>query len=185
MLSWGKPQPCLLRLNSRDISKEVERLDAQTFQREAMKLEQLLYHISYSLLHSDADCADAVQEALLRAWQHRDELRSMSLFKAWLCRILVNACHDILRKRGKLTLVPLDEAVIVTAQQRDTLALRQALEQLPPEQNICIVMHYLEGWSIAEIAKLLAIPEGTVKTRLRAGRERLSRLLSDEWEVEA
>ena len=160
-------------------------MDAQTFQREAMKLEQLLYHISYSMLRSDTDCADAVQEALLRAWQHRDDLRDMRLFKAWMCRILMNTCHDTLRKRGKLTLVPLDEAIVVTQWQRDTLALRQALEQLPPEQNTCIVMHYLEGWSVAEIAEAMETPEGTVKTRLRAGRERLSRLLGEEWEVEA
>ena len=160
-------------------------MDAQTFQREAMKLEQLLYHISYSMLRSDTDCADAVQEALLRAWQHREDLRDMRLFKAWLCRILMNTGHDTLRKRGKLTLVPLDEAIVVTQWQRDTLALRQALEQLPPEQNTCIVMHYLEGWSVAEIAEAMETPEGTVKTRLRAGRERLSRLLGEEWEVEA
>ena len=160
-------------------------MDAQTFQREAMKIERLLYHISYAMLRSDADCADAVQEALLRAWKHRDDLRDMRIFKNWLCRILVNACHDILRKRGKLTLVPLEEAIIVTEQQRDTLALRQALEQLPPEQNACIVMHYLEGWSVAEIAEALDIPDGTVKSRLRYGREQLSRLLGDEWEVEA
>lgn len=160
-------------------------MDAQTFQREAMKLERLLYRISFSMLRSDADCADAVQEALLRAWQHRGELRDMRLFKPWLCRILVNACHDLLRRRGKLTLVPLEEALVVSERQRDTLALRQALEQLPPEQNVCLVMHYLEGWSVAEIAEALDVPEGTVKSRMRYGRGQLSRLLGEEWEVEA
>ena len=160
-------------------------MDAQTFQREAMKHERLLYHISYAMLRSDADCADAVQEALLRAWQHRDTLRNIGLFKTWLCRILINACNDILRRRGKLTLVPLEEAIIMTERERDTLALRQALEQLPPEQSACIVMHYLEGWSISEIAETLGIPDGTVKSRLRYGREHLSRLLGEEWEVEA
>ena len=169
----------------RDFFREVEHLDAQTFQREAMKLEQLLYHISFSMLRSDADCADVVQDALLRAWQHRDDLRDMRMFKAWLCRILVNACRDMLRKRVKLTLVPLDEALTVSEPTRDTLALRQALAQLPPEQNACIVMHYLEGWTVAEISAAMDLPEGTVKTRLRAGREKLSRLLGDEWEVEA
>ena len=160
-------------------------MDAQTFQREAMKHEQMLYRVSYAMLHSDTDCADAVQEALLHAWQHRDDLREMRFFRTWLCRILMNACNDILRRRGKLTLVPLEEAYDVGVRERDTLALRQALEQLPPEQNACIVMHYLEGWSIAEIASALEVPLGTVKTRLMYGRNRLSRLLGEEWEVEA
>ena len=160
-------------------------MDAQTFQREAMKHEKLLYHISYAMLHSDTDCADAVQEALLHAWQHRDGLRDMGLFRSWLCRILVNSCNDLLRKRGKLKLVPLEEAAAIGVRERDTLALRQALEQLSPEQRTCIVMHYLEGWPVAEIAVMLDIPEGTVKTRLMYGRNRLSRLLGEEWEVEA
>ncbi|MCH5286221.1 MAG: RNA polymerase sigma factor [Christensenellaceae bacterium] len=161
-------------------------MDAQTFQREAMKHERLLYRISYAMLHSDADCADAVQEALLRAWQHRNELRNMAYFRSWLCRILMNACNDILRRRAKLTLVPLEEATDIGIRERDTLALRQALEKLPPEQNACIVMHYLEGWPVADIAAMMGVPEGTVKTRLLYGRNRLSRLLGEEWEeVEA
>lgn len=160
-------------------------MDAQTFQREALTHERLLYHISYAMLRSDQDCADAVQEALLRAWQHRDRLRDRKLFKAWLCRILVNTCNDILRKRGKLTLVPLEEIYDVGVKEKDTLALRQALEQLTPEQNTCIVMHYLEGFSVAEIAETLEIPVGTVKTRLMYGRNHLSQILGEEWEVEA
>ena len=160
-------------------------MDAQTFQREAMKYERLLYHISYAMLHSDSDCADAVQDALLRAWQHRDGLRDMSLFRTWLCRILINACNDVLRKRGKLRLVPLEEASTIGVRERDTLALRQALEQLSPEQRTCIVMHYLEGWPVTEIAATLEIPEGTVKTRLMYGRNHLSQLLGEAWEVEA
>ena len=160
-------------------------MDAQAFQREALKLEKLLYHISYAMLHSDADCADAVQDALLRAWQYRDDLREMRLFKSWLCRILINSCNDILRKRSRLSLVPLEEAEVVSAREKDTLALRQALEQLPPEQNACIVMHYLEGWTVSEIAEALELPEGTVKTRMRYAREKLGRLLGEAWEVEA
>ena len=160
-------------------------MDAQTFQREALKHERLLYHISYAMLRSDADCADAVQEALLRAWQHRAELRRMSLFRAWLCRILVNTCNDMLKKRGKLRLVPLEEAEPVGTWEQDTLALREAIEKLPPEQHACIVMQYLEGISVAEIAETLGIPEGTVKTRLMYGRRHLSELLGEEWEVEA
>lgn len=160
-------------------------MDAKAFQQEAMKYERLLYHISYAMLGSDADCADAVQEALLRAWQHREGLRQASMFKSWLCRILVNACNDMLRKRGRLTLVPLDEAAEVSTRDKDTLALREALEQLPAEQRVCIVMHYLDGQTIADIAGLLGVPEGTVKSRMLYGRNRLSQLLGEEWEVEA
>lgn len=74
-------------------------MDAQTFQQEAMKLERLLYHICYGMLHNQSDCEDAIQEALLRAWKNRHQLRDMEHFRSWLCRITANACQDVLRKR--------------------------------------------------------------------------------------
>ena len=63
-------------------------MDAVTFQTEALKLEKLLYHISWSMLNNNEDCADAVQEALAKAWQRRDTLKSMRAFRPWLTRIL-------------------------------------------------------------------------------------------------
>ena len=59
-------------------------VDAVTFQREAMRYERLLYRISYAMLRHNEDCADAVQETLLRAWRSREGLRSMDAFRPWL-----------------------------------------------------------------------------------------------------
>ena len=59
-------------------------VDARTFQTEALKIEKLLYHISYAMLRNESDCEDAVQEALLRAWQKRGTLRDMAAFRSWL-----------------------------------------------------------------------------------------------------
>ena len=67
-------------------------VDARTFQTEALKIEKLLYHISYAMLRNESDCEDAVQEALLRAWQKRGTLRDMAAFRSWLCRIVANTC---------------------------------------------------------------------------------------------
>lgn len=57
-------------------------VDARTFQTEALKIEKLLYHISYAMLRNESDCEDAVQEALLRAWQKRGTLRDMAAFRS-------------------------------------------------------------------------------------------------------
>lgn len=84
-------------------------MDAVTFQTEAMRCERLMYHVGYSILHNDQDCADAVQEALTRAWQKQHTLRSPSRFRPWLMKILVNTCRDILRQRQKIRFVPLEE----------------------------------------------------------------------------
>ena len=154
-------------------------MDAVTFQKEAMRLQALLYHVSFSILRNDQDCADAVQEALMLAWQHRDGLREGASFKPWLTRILVNACNTMLRKRARARLVLLDEVVVPTGD-ADNLPLRDALDRLPQDLRVATVLHYLEGFSVREIAEMLDAPENTVKMRLMRARRRLHGMLSEE-----
>lgn len=158
-------------------------MDAQTFQQEAMRYEKLLFHISYAILHSSDDCADAVQEALLRAWKSRDNLRDITAFRSWLCRILVNTCNDMLRKRAKEDYSPLPEDLPAPKPEHDPMELREALDALPPQQRAMVVMHYLEGWPVKDIAETFDLPQGTVKTRLMYARRKLGQWLSEEKEV--
>lgn len=159
-------------------------MDAMTFQREAMQLEKLMYHVSWSILRSNEDCADAVQEALTRAWQKKHTLRSMDTFKPWLMRILVNQCNDMLRRRKKRSFFPLDEAAQAVAAPEQPLELMDAIGQLRPEWRVVIVLHYLEGCTVQEISAFTGTPAGTVKSRLKSARQQLGRLLKDEWEEE-
>lgn len=154
-------------------------MDAVTFQKEAMRLQTLLYHVSFSILRNDQDCADAVQEALMLAWQHRDDLREGAAFKPWLTRILVNACNSMLRKRARARLVLLDEVVVPTGD-ADNLPLRDALDRLPQDLRVATVLHYLEGFSVREIGEMLDTPENTIKMRLMRARRRLHGMLSEE-----
>ena len=77
-------------------------MDATTFQAEAEKYERLMFQISWSMLRNSEDCADAVQDALIKAWQKRDTLHDEERFKPWLMRILHNTCKDMLRRRKKV-----------------------------------------------------------------------------------
>ena len=160
-------------------------MDAVTFQTEAMQYERLLYRISWSMLGSAEDCADAVQEALTRAWQKRDSLRSMDAFRPWLTRILTNTCKDMLRKRKKVRFVPLEEDESVAYEPNmEPMPLEEAVKRLSPEHRAVTLLFYLEGYSIKEIAEMLALPSGTVKSRLMYARRRLQALLREEWEDE-
>lgn len=157
-------------------------MDAITFQAEAMRMEKLMYSVSYSMLRNNEDCADAVQSALTRAWQKRESLRSMDRFRPWLMRILVNQCNDMLRKHQKHRFFPLEEDTVAVEPPQLPCPLTEALGQLKPEGRLVITLHYLEGYSVQEIAEMLRLPDGTVKTRMRFARMRLSALLGDEWE---
>ena len=159
-------------------------MDAITFQTETLKLEKLLYHISWSMLSDNEDCADAVQEALARAWQKRDTLQSIRAFRPWLTRILYNVCVDMLRTRRHLANEPLDEDTIA-ADPPDVIDddMLDALRRLSPEQRTAVVLHYLEGYKLREIAAMLDISLNTVKSRLMYARIYLKQdLVRNEYE---
>ena len=120
-------------------------MDAVTFQAEAMRCERLMYHVGYSILHNDQDCADAVQEALTRAWQKHNTLRNPSRFRPWLMKILVNTCRDMLRQRQKIRFVPLEEEILPTEPPAEPLPLKECIDQLRPEWRITVLLYYLEG----------------------------------------
>ena len=155
-------------------------MDAATFQAEAWKHQRLLWRVSWAMLGNHEDCADAVQEALTRAWQHRDTLRNRRAFRPWLVRILTNTCHDMLRKRMQEKLVPLEDDAVAVEPFASPLPLREALEHLSPEHRTVTVLYYLEGYSVAEIADMLDAPAGTVKSRMTYARRNLRNLLHED-----
>ena len=152
-------------------------MDAVTFQTEAMRCERLMYHVGYSILHNDQDCADAVQEALARAWARRGRVEA-AYFRPWLMRIVINECHTIGRKRQRVVLVDEVEQPAPAFEPPDE-RLKQALSAVPEKLKVPLLLHYLEGFSVAEVAQILRIPQGTVKSRLHHARKRLRR----EWEA--
>ena len=142
-------------------------MDAITFQAEAMKLEKLLYHISWSMLFNNEDCADAVQEALTRAWQKRDTLKSLRAFRPWLTRILYNVCVDILRARRHIAKEALDESMFAADPPVEVDdSMQEALSRLSPDQRTAVVLHYLQGYKLREIAEMMDTSLNTIKSRL-------------------
>lgn len=157
-------------------------MDAVTFQTEAMRQERLMYYLSYSMLSNNEDCADAVQETLARAWHKRNTLRDESKFKPWLMRILVNTCNDMLRKKQRQRQVPLEEDTASVDPPSSPVPLREAIDMLKPEWRAVIILHYLEGYSINDMAEVLGAPTGTIKSRMKHARAHLCVLLQEEWE---
>ena len=152
-------------------------MDQEYFTAQAEASTGLLYRVAYTILRNDADCQDAVQEALLRAWTGRDKLRDRQLFRTWLTRILINASHDILRKRKPT--VPLENAREVSEAFPDT-ALSEALGRLPEKLRLPLMLCYSENMTHAEISRALGIPATTVQSRLRKGKAMLRKELNEE-----
>lgn len=151
------------------------------FSVQILESEQTLYRISMSMLRNETDCEDAVQTAILTAYQKLDSLRQEQFFKTWLVRILINVCNNYLKRRNKT--VSFEDTVNEEETEGQSYVekteLRLAIEELPVKIRQTIVLYYIEDFSVPEIKRILGIPEGTVKSRLAKGRELLRKALDD------
>ena len=156
-------------------------MDKQFFASEVKAAERSLYRIARSYLSSDADAADAVQEALTRAWSNRTHLREIQYFRTWLTRILINVCKAFLKMRRRVEIMAeVPAGVAISTSDADSIQLRDAVRGLDVKYRIPLVLFYLDGYTISEIAQLLALPQGTVKNRLYRAREKLRVQLEEE-----
>jgi RNA polymerase sigma-70 factor (ECF subfamily) len=128
------------------------------------------------------EAADAIQDALLSAHRGAARFRGDSAVTTWLHRIVVNSCLDRIRRRQSHPTVPLPDGTSGTgpepaapAPDHDTaLVVREALAKLPAEQQAALVLVDVEGYPVAEAAKILGVAEGTVKSRCARGRARMA-----------
>ena len=132
-----------------------------------------LYRVAKSILRDDDDCNDAIHEAIANAYSNIQSLKKDKYAKTWLTRILINECYQILKKQSKN--LPLDEQsyLIDYTSNEDYYDLYNAIMNLKNELRMCIVLYYVEGYKIKEIAKILDTTESAVKKRLVRGREKL------------
>ena len=160
-------------------------MDIHNFTEKALMYERLLYRVSWSMLSNQEDCADAVQEALTRAWQNRHTLRNEKAFKSWLVHILTNVCRDMLRKRQKQRFVPLEDDTLATlASDSSGYFVMELLQSLTPEHRLAVVLHYLEGYRVQDVAQILDIPVNTIKSRLRNARICLRKAVGADIELQ-
>ena len=131
--------------------------------------EQTLYCVAMSMLRNEKDCEDAVQTAILTAYEKLGTLKQEQYFKTWLVRILINVCNKQLRSAAKTT--ELHDTDISSDSAEASTEIRMAIESLPVNIRQVVVLYYIEQFAIKEIKQILKIPEGTVKSRLSKGRE--------------
>ena len=140
-----------------------------------------MYRVAVAMLWNDADATDAMQDAILRAWEKRDKLRDEAKLPAWLMRILVNQCRTMLRRR-KFRALPLDEALEVSSPTPPDIGLWEALKALPDKYRLPIVLHHVNGYDLSQVAAMLRLSPQTVRGRLFYARKKLRDLLREDIE---
>ncbi|MCI7733486.1 MAG: sigma-70 family RNA polymerase sigma factor [Dysosmobacter sp.] len=141
-------------------------MDKEEFAARTEAVRQRLYRTAYLYLGSEADALEAVDEAVYQALRTLKKLREPEHFETWLTRILLNECHRELRRRKR---VAGEDALPDTAgpDDYDALPLREAVRRLPEELRTVVILRFFTGYTQAETAAALDIPQGTVATRQR------------------
>ena len=176
-------------MNQDRSSRELRRLlartlsgDTEAFGEVVSRFQDMAYGYAHGLLGDADEARDAVQEAFLAAYRKLGDLRDLERFPGWFRRILLSACREVARRRPRPA-APLDAADEVVApgggppgaaERRELqAAVLAALARLPQPHRVTAVLHYLNGYSLAEIGAFLDVPLGTVKRRLHEARRQL------------
>ena len=149
-----------------------------------------MWGVAVRTLGNPDDAADTVQEALVSAYQRAGTYRGEASVRTWLHRIVVNACIDRIRRERARPTVPWPAGEVAdrgpdhATELATRMEVTDALAALPWEQRVAVVLVDVQGWALSEVAEVLEIPLGTVKSRCARGRIRLAVLLGHLREEE-
>ncbi|MGD2040818.1 MAG: sigma-70 family RNA polymerase sigma factor [Anaerolineae bacterium] len=173
--------------------------DAHAFNQLVLLYQSMAYNVAYRILGQPDAAADATQDAFISAFKAMRKFRGGS-FKAWILRIVTNACYDQLRVKQRRPTESMDDLPVeqdhirymhdpaerpeeYVERQELNQAIQRGIETLPPEQRIMVVLSDVQGLSYKEIADVTGVSLGTVKSRLSRGRAKLRDQLLEQREL--
>jgi len=147
--------------------------------------ERRVYNLALRMTGREEDARDATQDAFLTALRKLSTFRGDAAFTTWLHRVTVNACYDLLRKRGRSALLERDaehaaEPPPVADHADDvdlSIDVRRALLEIPEDYRVVMLLHDVHDLPYEEVASIVGVPIGTVKSRLHRGRVALARVM--------
>jgi RNA polymerase sigma-70 factor (ECF subfamily) len=136
-----------------------------------------------AILRNEPEAHDAAQDAFVAAWVNLPRLRDLSRFDAWLNRLLVNGCREVLRRHKRSREVQIDADAPTpdfAGGSLETASVKAAFGRLSVDERTILLLHHLHGLPLDQVARHLAIPVGTAKSRLWHARRSLERALEAE-----
>lgn len=153
----------------------------ELFTQRVEAAKEKLYKTAMLYMGSHTDAMDVLDEAIYKAWRSKNKLRQEQYFDTWITRILINECHNELRRQKRMC--PIDELPETAAESYDHLPLKEAIGRLPKELKDVIILRYFSGFTLAETAQMLKIPQGTAASRQRKALKLLRLELDEEVSV--
>ena len=182
----------------RDLVRRAQAGDSKAFGDLVKAHQGFAYHVALRSVGNQQDAEDIVQEAFVRAWRSLAGFRSESRFRTWLYRIVVNLCYSQLpRTQKEINLLaasngqevlpdksPSSDPELRMEDKQVLAKLQDQISALPGQYQVLLLLRHREGCSYAEIAEIMDLPLGTVKTGIHRARKRLKEaLLQDQEEL--
>lgn len=185
----------VIDIEEKKVLKRAAAGDEAAFEQLVLQYQSSIYNLCLRITGNAEDAADMTQESFLKAWRSLESFHFESAFSTWLYRLASNTCLDFLRsvkrrKQVSLTVedddgqtqlldvpdpAPTPEAALLSQEEHELLAA--AMQRLDPEQRRILTLRVVNGLSYTEIAAVLDVKEGTVKSRLARARENLRKKL--------
>lgn len=166
-----------------DIKNLVERSkkgDISSFESLIEKYKIYLYNIGNAILKNEDDIGDAISETIIKAYKYLNKLKDATLFKTWITKIFINESRKILKKRKyNVDIEEGNQEISINNIENNEIKLDviSAINLLKKEEKDIIILFYYNDLKISEIATILQLPEGTVKSRMNTARKKLMKVL--------
>jgi len=177
-------------MSEQTLIQAAQRGDLNAFNELVLSYQGQAYNVAYRIMGDGDSAADATQEAFISVYRGISGYRG-GLFRAWLMRIVTNACYDELRRRKRRPTSSLDALYVTETAPEDSLingdegpeayaqrqdlhrVLHAGLQSLPEEQRIALVLSDVQGFDYQEIAGITGVSLGTVKSRISRARAKM------------
>lgn len=164
--------------------------DKEAFNKLIEENKLKMYKVAKSILKNEDDVCDAIQNALMSAYTNLNKLQNNQYFSTWIVRILINKCYDIAKENQKrysnvidIEEYNTDEGVRTYDNYNSDSIIENVLSKIDEELKTITVLYYYNDYSVTEIARILDIPEGTVKSRLSRARTKIYEIVKREEET--
>ena len=154
-------------------------MNKEWFCEQIREYELSMYRYALGSLKNTADAEDAVSETVLKAYIHLEDLRKPDRFKPWIMSILANEIRTMLSRGSRIELTE-DMSGYERSVPGEDRELWRLVTALLEEFRDVVILYYYEGFRSREIADILEIPEGTVKSRLSRARKQLKKMLEEK-----
>ena len=192
------PPPTAGEVDDRDLVRQSRNGDLEAFDELVRRYQWRIYALTYNMTSSSTDAEDLVQEVFVKAYRSLSRFKGKSSFYTWIYRIAVNHTINFLRKRGRRTMLSLDDLDMAVERDPDYVALSSgagpfrmaslaelheklntALQQLSEKHRAVVVLHDIQGIPHDQIARMMKCSSGTIRSRLFYARKQLQSALEE------